>query len=223
MSKIHVLEVWGDLACFTRPEMKVERYSYDIITPSAARAIFDAIYWKKQANFYWQITKIEILKPIKRIALRRNEVKAKASRKLKPIDINEERTQRQTIALQDVRYRLHGFIKFREQNVALDEINAKNEQFIRRASKGQCYYQPYFGCREFPAYFALSMDENREPLLDLNTDLGFMVYDVFDLATQNLEKEKDKPTPPKISVFNAKIVNGVMLVPEYISAEVLKP
>lgn len=204
--------------------MKVERYSYQVITPSAARGIFDAIYWKKNANFYWQITQIEILAPIKYIALRRNEVKSKANKKLEPIDINDDRTQRQTMALQNVHYRLHGFMQFREQ-MPQTEVNSKDEQFIRRASQGKCIYQPYFGCREFPAYFELINENNPSDKLQkkLNLDLGYMVYDVFDLATQNKEAEKGKSTVPKISVFAAKIKNGVMFIPKYNSEEVKKP
>ena len=169
--KTHCLEVWGDFACFTRPEMKVERFSYPVITPSAARGIFDAIYWKRSYGFYWQIEKVEILKTPQYIALRRNEVKGNLSVQeiskwmsdgIKEIpqpfwadDMDNDlkgRTQRQTMALKDVRYRIHAHLVFRG-----NEQNAKtfDAQFERLAHHGKCFYQPYFGCREFPAFFKL--------------------------------------------------------------------
>ncbi|HPB30939.1 MAG TPA: type I-C CRISPR-associated protein Cas5c, partial [Candidatus Sumerlaeota bacterium] len=165
------LEVWGDFACFTRPEMKVERFSYPVMTPSAARGIYDAIYCKPK-EFRWQITQIEILSPPEYIALRRNEMKDKVSERAllswmrgdsepEPIlaDANKDqtgsdakgRTQRQTMALKNVRYRLHAFIM--PWPDFQDRIEGLENQFRRRASQGKCIYQPYFGCREFPAYF----------------------------------------------------------------------
>jgi len=195
-SKDQVLEVWGDFACFTRPELKVERFSYPVITPSAARAIFDAIYCKP-VEFRWQVTLVEILKSPSYIALRRNEVKGKASeasinkwmRKMKepePLwaDGLEEatgRTQRQTMALRDVRYRLHAEI--RPWPGFAERIQALENQFRRRAAHGKCIYQPCFGCREFPAYFELlepaAADAPRAPL---DLQVGWMLYDVFDLS-----------------------------------------
>ncbi len=171
------IEVWGELACFSRPEMKVERFSYPVITPSAARGIYDAIYCKpsrdgRSSEFRWQITEIEVLAPLRYISLRRNEVKEKANIKSswiageespQPIwaDGNRDllgtdekgRTQRQTMALKNVRYRLHAEIRpFNGYDHMLTGMEA---QFRRRAAAGKCIYQPYFGCREFPAYFEL--------------------------------------------------------------------
>ena len=228
--KTHCLEVWGELACFTRPEMKVERYSYPVITPSAARGIFDAIYWKKTYGFYWQIERVEILSPPKYIALRRNEVKDKApaERTLKawmegreppePIwadgskdDLGTDqkgRTQRQTMALKNVRYRLHAHMRVRGGQA---DVNALDAQFIRRAGQGKCYYQPFLGCREFPAWFELSAEKADEvQSISLDIDLGYMLYDVFDLGIDNDEYAK-----PAISVFHARIMKGVMQVPGY--------
>jgi CRISPR-associated protein Cas5d len=235
--KTHCLEVWGDLACFTRPEMKVERYSYPVITPSAARGIFDAIYWKKSYGFYWQLEQVEILSPPKYLALRRNEVKDKApaertilslARKNElpePIwadatadfflkegskkgDGNKGRTQRQTMALKNVRYRLHAHIHARSTQADLTALDA---QFVRRASQGKCFYQPDLGCREFPAWFELQTGEanNAQPIA-LDLDLGYMLYDVFDLGREN-----SPDTKPSVSVFHAQIVGGVMTVPCY--------
>lgn len=232
-----ILEVWGELACFTRPEMKVERFSYPVITPSAARGIFDAIYWKNK--FYWQVTKIEVLKPPRYIALRRNEVKEKLSTASvakwmqgkedpKPILADGDkgllgtdekgRTQRQTMALKNVKYRLHAHIVPRPGHE--HEIVSLEAQFKRHARNGQCIYQPYFGCREFPAYFRLLVDaeEQAQPDENINIDIGLMLYDVFDLSCPGTWENK-----PVISLFRARVQQGVMIVPPYESDEVLKP
>lgn len=235
--KTHCLKVWGDLACFTRPEMKVERYSYPVITPSAARGIFDAIYWKKSYGFYWQVEQVEILSPPKYLALRRNEVKDKApptptvlawaDGKEMPQPLwadggkdelgtdQKGRTQRQTMALKNVRYRLHAHIHARG---AQADLNALDAQFVRRASQGKCFYQPYLGCREFPAWFELRTDEasDQRPIA-LDLDLGYMLYDVFDLGTEN-----DAHAKPAISVFHAQVMAGIMRVPGYEDSAVKK-
>ena len=237
-----ILEVWGELACFTRPEFKVERFSYPVITPSAARGIFDAIYCKPskdgyQAEFRWQVTRVEILKPIKYIALRRNEVKEKiavhsvtdwmaGNMKPEPIwadgtrdDIGSDqkgRTQRQTMALKDVRYRLSArIIPWKGFE---DRLTAQEAQFRRRASQGKCLYQPYFGCREFPTYFELV--DNISALTKpehIEMDIGLMLYDVFNLSRPGTSSDS-----PSISLFNAKITGGVMEIPDYGSPEVLR-
>lgn len=244
--KPQVLEVWGDFACFSRPELKVERFSYPIMTPSAARGIFDAIYCKpnkdpSQAQFRWQIARIELLKPIAYIALRRNEVKEKVNMNAvqkwmsdleSPTPIYADgdrdmlgsdekgRTQRQTMALKDVRYRIIGEIRpFTGHEQKQQALEA---QFRRRAAHGKCFYQPYMGCREFPAYFELKeVGEKLSDPQDYSQDLGFMLYDVFDLRQPNtplMEGEK-----PFITLFQAKIERGVLRVPEFDSPEVLKP
>ncbi len=234
-SQTHCLETWGDLACFSRPEMKVERYSYPIITPSAARGIFDAIYFKKEYNFYWQIDRIELLHSPKYIALRRNEVKDKASvseiqkwingtKDITPLWADgtqaelgtdqKGRTQRQTMALKNVRYRIYAHIVCRDNKA---DMNALNAQFERRAAQGKCFYQPFFGCREFPAYFELVKNAPEIPAFDLDLDLGWMLYDVFDLTQLN-----DNQAKPAISVFRAQLKSGVLNVPDYSSVEVHK-
>jgi CRISPR-associated protein Cas5d len=234
----HCLEVWGDFACFTRPEMKVERYSYPVITPSAARGIFDAIYFKRSHGFYWQVEKVEVLELPKYIALRRNEVKDKAPSeriirawmegKEEPEPLwadgdrdslgtdQKGRTQRQTMALQDLRYRIHAHMRFRQ---APRDIREPDEQFARRARTGKCFYQPFFGCREFPAFFELVDDSSlSKASIRLDLDLGWMLYDVFDLESRNDEHAK-----AFISIFHAQIFAGTMTVPEYESESVLKP
>lgn len=242
--KTHCLEVWGELACFTRPEMKVERYSYPIITPSAARGIFDAIYWKKSYGFYWQLERVDILSPPRYLALRRNEVKDKApaertilslARKNElpdPIwadatadfflkegskkgDGNKGRTQRQTMALKNVRYRIYAHMCDRSGQADLKALDA---QFIRRASHGKCYYQPFLGCREFPAWFELHKEDSDSPQpISMDIDLGYMLYDVFDLGCQN-----DAHAKPTVSVFHAQVHKGVMSVPSYEDGAVKK-
>ncbi len=230
--KPQVLEVWGDFACFSRPELKVERFSYPIITPSAARGIFDAIYCKPnrdpaQAQFRWQITKIELLAPVAYIALRRNEVGSvvsvanvkkwmKGTSEPKALII-EEAQQRQTMALKNVCYRLtaeiHPFSGHESKQQALES------QFIRRATHGKCFHQPCFGCREFPAYYRYveSLDEEPHPV-DYTQDMGIMLYDVFDLRVPN-----HSFASPFISMFHAEIRNGILDIPPYKSEKVLKP
>ena len=239
----HTLEVWGDLACFTRPEMKVERFSYPVITPSAARGIFDAIYWdgKREQQgresvmrpyFYWQITRIEVLEMPRYIALRRNEVKGcvpgtptlnkwmDGREAPEPLwaDGNDEttgRTQRQTMALKNVRYRLTASIEPKSGN----NKGKLNACFERRARAGKCFQQPYFGCREFPAFFEYIQEPSSIATAPLDQHLGFMLYDVFDLRKE-VVKEKDKPF---ITLFDAHVRNGVLDVPTFDSAEVKKP
>lgn len=228
--KTHCLDVWGDFACFSRPEMKVERFSYPIITPSAVRGIFDAIYWKRAYDFYWQAEKVELLKPPRYIALRRNEVKDKAppvstiiawmegKREIEPLWADGDRdllgtdqkgrTQRQTMALKNVHYRIYAHMQFRNGK---NNKSAHDEQFVRRASHGKCFYQPFFGCREFPAYFQhVETDDEKKTAFPVDMELGWMLYDVFDLRNANNEL-----APPRISVFHARMIAGVLDVPEY--------
>jgi CRISPR-associated protein Cas5d len=244
---IHTLEVWGDLACFTRPEMKVERFSYPIITPSSARGIFDAIYWdglrERQGResivrpyFHWQITRIEVLETPRYIALRRNEVKGRVpgtailnkwmTGKQPPepfwADGDDEttgRTQRQTMALKNVRYRLTAQIV--SKSGFASDYGKFNACFERRAKQGKCFQQPYFGCREFPAFFEYveSSDAKVRSPAAMDQHLGFMLYDVFDLQKETV-KDTDKPF---ISLFDAHIRAGILDVPPFDSAAVKKP
>ncbi len=239
----HTLEVWGDLACFTRPEMKVERFSYPVITPSAARGIFDAIYWDGKRDgatmrpyFHWQVTRIEVLEVPRYIALRRNEVKGRVPgtavlnrwmkgdfEKSEPVlwaDRDDEttgRTQRQTMALKNVRYRLTAKIVPKPGN----DWGKLNACFQRRARAGKCFQQPYFGCREFPVFFEYIEDPVANPCLPvlLNQPLGFMLYDVFDLR-KDVVNDNDKPF---ITLFDASLIGGVLDVPPFDSAAVKKP
>ena len=219
------LEVWGPMACFTRPELKVERVSYDVITPSAARAIFEAIFWKPA--IHWQVTKIEVINPIKWTSVRRNEVGVVASKN--PIFIEEKRQQKNSLMLRDVRYRLYAklvFIPKRERKNEesdlfattehTDENPAKyNAMFERRASKGQCFNQPYLGTRECSASFKLVKPETDELIAPINEtrDLGIMLYD--------MDFETNLKNPPAM-FYRAKMENGVIIVPPQNSEEILR-
>ncbi len=219
------LEVWGPMACFTRPELKVERVSYDVITPSAARAIFEAIFWKPA--IHWQVTKIEVLNPIKWTSVRRNEVGAVASKN--PIFIEEKRQQKNTLLLQDVRYRIWAKLEFiprrKRKNEDPNMFDSEEHQdenpgkynamFERRASKGQCFNQPYLGTREFSASFRLVnpvTDVLDEPIAE-SRDLGIMLYD--------MDFESDPKNPPAM-FYRARMENGIIIVPPKVSEEILR-
>lgn len=213
------LEVSGEFACFTRPEMKVERVSYDVITPSAARAIFEAILWKPAIQ--WQVTRIEVLNPIKWMNLRRNEVESIVSTRTAKsamasgegqlgIYVDEQRQQRASLLLKDVRYRLHAEFRMTDKAGAQDSAAKFADMFRRRAEKGQCFNQPYLGCREFSCDFALvDADHGPEPIRQ-SSDLGFMLYDL-DYAD---------PASPQPLFFRAALEDGVVAVPERNSPEV---
>jgi CRISPR-associated protein Cas5d len=220
--KEYCLEVWGDYACFTRPELKVERMSYDVITPSAARAIFDAIFWKPAIS--WEVTKIEVLNPIKWFSIRRNEVGAVASTGKNQIFIEDSRQQRNTLMLKDVHYRIHAkqcYIPVNKRSVddlhrqpGGDENPGKyNAMFERRAEKGQCFNQPYFGTRECVANFKLVDNSvlSPEPIKE-SKDLGIMFYDWEYIDEHHANQ----------MFFHADMVNGVVMVPSKDSKEILR-
>jgi len=224
------LEVAGPYACFTRPEMKVERVSYDVITPSAARAIFDAILWKPA--IFWKIRRIEVLAPIRWISVRRNEVGKIASPRSEGIFIEEDRQQRAGLFLRDVKYRLNAEFEFippdkrgkvhnplpewivdkvevadlSKPDTHPDETEAKYAaMFERRAKKGQCFNQPYLGCREFSCSFRL-VDPKNDPATPIaeTRDLGWMLYDL----------DFSEPQDPKPMFFRARLHKGVIAVPD---------
>lgn len=204
-----ILEVQAEYACFTRPEMKVERVSYPVITPSAARAIFSAILWKPAIA--WCIDKIEILNPIEWASVRRNEVGVKMSERSEGIYIEDHRQQRATLMLRDVAYRLHAHFEMTEHAGPSDSPQKFAEMFRRRASKGQCFYQPYLGTREFACAFRLIEDLSQEPAaLDINENFGFMLYDM----------DFTQPDNPQAMFYQARAENGVIQVPAVTSEEV---
>ena len=224
----YCLEIWGNWACFTRPELKVERVSYDVITPSAARAIFEAILFKRYA-MRWQITKIEVLNPIKWTTIRRNEVGAVASpQTMKPIFIDDGKTRQQknSLLLQDVRYRIYAKLVFipvkdrpkeafaRHEPDASENPMKYYEMFERRAKQGQCFTQPYLGCREFSANweYVEDVEGRKTPILE-DRDLGIMLYDMD--FEHNLQK-------PDAMFYRAKMEQGVIIVPDKDSEEVMR-
>jgi CRISPR-associated protein Cas5d len=225
------LRTWGDLACFTRPEMKVERVSYPVITPSAARGLLESILYRPQ--FRWSVRRIAVKSPIRFLALRRNEVKSRLSlRKPEPLFADEDRTQRNTLALRDVEYIIEANLHLtplanmpRRKPLSEDEVDSEDTlvkylaMFQRRAEKGQCFAQPCFGCREFPAHFELTDDSamRPEPKINPDADLGLMLYDVFDLDVSRDQKpgKVEKPQP-RIAFFRAELKSGIINVPDWV-------
>lgn len=215
------LHVWGDYACFTRPEMKVERVSYDAMTPSAARGILEAIHWKPAIR--WVIDRIHVLKPIHFENLRRNELghkipvgKVRAAMRhgttagLNTV-VEDDRQQRATTLLRDVAYVIEAHFVLTEVSTTRDTAAKHISMFNRRASKGQCFHRPYLGTREFAANFALvesMMPKSMLPRDQQDLDLGWMLHDI--------DFEEDRA--PRF--FRAKLQNGVIDVPPLESGEV---
>lgn len=218
--KTYCLEVAGPYACFTRPEMKVERVSYDCITPSAARAVFEAILWKPAVR--WHIQRIEVLRPIRWFSLRRNEVGSVASTRNAEaamragsgnlgLYIEDDRQQRAGLFLRDVAYRLHADLELRREADPQASPLKYQEMFERRARKGQCVNQPYLGCREFAAAFRLVDDLAAEPPpIQETRDLGYMLYDL----------DFTDPADPSPRFFRARLDAGTLAVPAWDSPEV---
>jgi CRISPR-associated protein Cas5d len=231
------LHVSGDFACFTRPEMKVERVSYDVITPSAARGILEAIYWKPQIR--WVIDRLHVLKPIRFTNIRRNEVGAKAAAptsaamKGEPVAaagivIEDARQQRAATLLRDVAYVIEAHFEvldFRFERGGL-ELPAKDcegkhlDMFNRRARSGQCFHQPCLGNREFPARFALIGERDPFPECELppeqrDKELGWMLHDIAYLPADKKSKDsfltgQGKRVRAEPRFFNAFLKDGVL-------------
>jgi CRISPR-associated protein Cas5d len=214
------LHVRGDFALFTRPEMKVERVSYDVMTPSAARGVLEAIHWKPQIT--WVVERIHVLRPIRFTNLRRNEVDSKvpvrgaagAAKAMKDgrgslgLYVEEARQQRASTLLRDVEYVVEARVELRDE---AETVQKHVEMFERRARKGQCFHHPYLGCREFPADFELWEGDEPPPCpesLRGERDLGWILHDL-DYA--------DGMAP---RFFRATLVDGVLDVPAFDSAEV---
>lgn len=216
------LHCWGEWACFTRPEMKVERVSYDVMTPSAARGVVEAVYWKPEIR--WHIDRILVLNPIQFASVRRNEVKDKigagAVKAMKDgvgnlayyVDDGQNRQQRAALLLRDVGYVIEAHIDILS---GPDNIAKHLDQFNRRARRGSCFTRPYFGCREFAANFELLDTDSAMPAADASLagerDLGWMLHDIdFSNAT-------DKQT----KFFHAVMRNGVIDVNTCVAAGVV--
>lgn len=203
------VRVWGEYACFTRPEMKVERVSYDVPTPSAARGILESILWKPAIR--WVVRQIEVLKPIQWANVRRNEVSAVGSFKLAKqamksgevpsgITIEEKRQQRAALVLKDVEYVIRAEFEMTDCAGPEDNEGKFLDMFRRRVEKGQCYRRPYLGTREFAAHFGPVPDEYSP--IESSTPLGWMFYD-FDYDQ----------SPPGDQFFRATLNEGVVEVP----------
>lgn len=215
------LEVKGELACFTRPEMKVERVSYDVITPSAARAVFEAIFWKPA--IVWRILRIEVLAPIRWTNVRRNEVASvtsvpKVQQAMSAglgqlaLYVDEDRQQRAALLLRDVAYRVHADLIVREDRTDPEPPAKFFEMFLRRARKGQCVNQPYLGCREFAARWQLvDTDAPGSTPIPETSDLGWMLHD-FDFTNA---------ADPEPHFFRAEMKQGVIDVPPFDDGRVM--
>lgn len=210
-----VLDVRGDWACFTRPEMKVERVSYDVITPSAARAVFEAIFYKPAVR--WEVRRVDVLAPLRWTNLRRNEVASVVSTRnvqqaMKQgagelaLYVDEDRQQRAALLLRDVVYRLHADLIVRADREDPEPPPKFFAMFERRAKKGQCVNQPYLGCREFAARWRLVDDDGAEPPpIDETRDLGWMLHDL----------DFTDPGDPQPRFFRAQMTSGVIDVPPF--------
>lgn len=216
------LHVWGERACFTRPEMKVERVSYDAMTPSAARGILDAIHWKPAIR--WHIDRIHVLKPIRFESIRRNEVGSKlppsaVSKAMKAGTtdglwnlVDEDRQQRAATVLRDVAYVIEAHFELTPKAGEEDSVGKHLDIFNRRARKGQCFQMPCFGVREFPVNFSLVEGDEAIPSPDAALagprDLGWMLHDI----------DFDQGNTPHF--FRAHMQDGVIDVPPWHSDEV---
>jgi CRISPR-associated protein Cas5d len=201
------IKVWGRMACFTRPENKVERVSYPVMTPSAARGILEAIFWKPE--FAYRVREIAVLTPIRYVSIVRNEVTLKAGRGMDGIlaDDPSVRAQRHTLALcgeggNDLAYviRADAIVK-----PGVNEESAKyRDQFRRRVDRGQCYHRPALGCREWACDFAPLRGDEKP--IQQSANLGLMLFDIAFGST---------PDGPNIPLFfDAKLENGVLRVPD---------
>lgn len=202
------LRARGPFACFTRPELKVERVSYPVMTPSAARGLLEAVLWKPAIA--WHIERIKVLKEIKFTAFRRNEVNSKAllpkastiqqGGAVPPYFADEDRAQRNTVALSDVDYVIEAYFMMTDKAGTEDNVTKFVEMFNRRVEKGQHFHQPYFGCREFVAE-VIPADDAPSPSMEPR-DLGLMLWDI---------RFSDEGNTPIF--FPARLENGVLEVP----------
>lgn len=189
------VRVWGDFACWTRPEMKAERLSYPVMTPTAARGVLEAIFWKPE--FRWVVREVDVLEPIRYFSLTRNEVSGRASPQVAGINITEARTQRHALILRDVAYVIRAEIRLQPHATA--DVAAYRDQFRRRVARGACGHRPYLGTREFPAFFSPPRDGERPRGGDLR--IGAMVLDTDYVGGMGS------------AYFDARLVGGRLTVP----------
>lgn len=207
------VRVWGEFACFTRPEMKVERVTYPVMTPSAARGLLESIFWKPQ--FIWRVEEIRVLSPIQYFSILRNEVNSRASDRVATswerdgggYFATADRAQRHTLGLRDVTYVIHAQVELKPD--VTDDPAKFRDQFRRRVRAGRCFSTPYLGCREFTASFG-EPDSDERPI-SRTEDLGPMLLD--------LDYDDDGSGRGTPVFFDAKLDNGVINVPTFSSAK----
>ncbi|PDV96937.1 type I-C CRISPR-associated protein Cas5c [Candidatus Chloroploca asiatica] len=203
------VRVWGDFACFTRPEMKVERVSYPVMTPSAARGFLEAIFWKPE--FDWRIVAIHVLKPIRYFSILRNEIKNRQSERTAKAwqqsgggyDATSDRAQRHTLALRQVDYVIEAQVMLRPHADA--DVVKYRDQLRRRVREGRCFTMPYLGCREFTASFA--EPDGSETPIELSGELGPMLFDL------NYAPDRSGRGTPRF--FNARLERGILSIPSH--------
>lgn len=206
------IKIWGDHGCFTRPEMKVERVSYPVMTPSAARGVLESVYWKPE--FDWRIQEIRVLRPVRYFSIMRNEVNSVASERSARsweksgggFFADEDRSQRHTLALRDVAYLIFAQIALRSH--ATEDVAKYRDQFRRRVANGRCFARPYLGCREFAADFA-EPDGTERPI-DLTDNLGPMLFDLAYPAGGVVAGQ----SAARARFFTASLDRGVLRVPQ---------
>lgn len=204
------VHVWGDYALFSRPEMKVERCTYDVITPSAARGLLEAIYW--HPGMRWVIDRIYVRNPIEFTSIRRNEVKSKISSsniltvmnggdKDLFLSTKEDIAQRASILLTNVDYVIEAHFEMTEKANESDNPGKFKDIIVRRLKTGKCYHTPYFGCREFPAKFELYENTEVSTVYENSEcDLGYMLYDM----------DYSDPEDIQPMFFRAVLRNGIL-------------
>ncbi len=211
------LKVWGELACFTRPEFKVERVSYRIMTPSAARGVLEAIFWKPE--FRWEVREIWVLNPIEELVVMRNEVDSRQSADTTSFVVEERRQQRTGLFLKNPSYLI--FADIRLKNETEHPKRKYTEQFVRRAERGRCYHQPYLGTRECSAYFSLPRGDEKP--VSTSITVGNMLFDIaYCQSSSRKEMSFFRHAEGDVMVvdgyacplfFYAQIENGIMRVP----------
>lgn len=227
------VDVWGKIAMFTPPESKIERVSYSTPTPSACRGILCSIYLKP-LEFYYEIKRIEVMKPIRTIEIKTNESKTKVeSENPRPIYLTMgsmenfslgrtgQGTQRGNVYLRDVYYRITADIVRRPDAPARVTIEGLYDQFINRVKKGKCFRQPFLGTHECMAYFKIP-DSCMIPIRE-NRDLGYMLYDVFDITSNEKLDTSGKGNNKKVispSFYHAVMRNGTIEVPRWGSSDI---
>jgi CRISPR-associated protein Cas5d len=197
------VKVWGDFACFTRPEQKIERVSYEVPTPSAARGILEAIFFHKPMQ--WRVREIAVLSPVRHFSILRNEVKSRMSERSDGLSVTGDRSQRHTLGLRNVAYIIRADVWLppgaTDRDGAPINVEKYRDQFRRRVTRGQCFHRPYLGCREFAAHFG-DPDGTETPIAVTDT-LGRMLFDI------EFGAEENRPL-----FFDASLEDGILRIPQ---------